>query len=171
VQPGYTQREGDRFRDLLREAGLVDAYRHFQRLRDEKRERDGPPPVGPREVSDAISTWSAMYDDKAMRIDHFLVSSALLADFHDVEILGRGANAKDPTLLGSDHCPMVLTFRSSAHDTAASQAVASGPSRMSPALRDNHGTHTMSLHACKLHVKSLVCFNSTSLTPLYRDRM
>jgi exodeoxyribonuclease III len=129
-QPGYTPLERERFRHLLREAGLVDAYRHFQALRDEEFA-----PVAPREIADPIFTWrgwpsrpgnvyNARYEDRGMRIDHFLVSRALLVDVADVEILGRGANAADPSFLGSDHCPMVLTFLAGALAAAAPQPAA-----------------------------------------------
>jgi exodeoxyribonuclease III len=89
---GFTLEERDKFTRIL-EAGFIDTFRHFYPDR-----------------TDAYSWWSNMPGVRernvGWRIDYFLASSRLASSLTDAEI--------DCHILGSDHCPIVLTLANKA---------------------------------------------------------
>ncbi|CBJ25517.1 conserved unknown protein [Ectocarpus siliculosus] len=110
-QPGCTPAEKRRHSRLLASGGgLVDAYRRLN-----------PVPAagagGARTEMEGM-TWrgtagnqvAAMgrYYGKGMRIDYFLLSTALAPRIKEVKVFGSGADRDG--FLGSDHCPLMLTL-------------------------------------------------------------
>jgi exodeoxyribonuclease III len=85
---GFTDEERGKFGSLL-ESGFIDTFRHFYPSKD-----------------DAFSWWSNMPGVRernvGWRIDYFLASERLAPSLVDAEI--------DSHILGSDHCPIVLTL-------------------------------------------------------------
>ena len=112
-QPGCTMHEQRRFRLLLEEAALVDAYRALH-----------PRGAGEGGREGAHFTWrgrpgrdvaeAGRFFGKGMRIDHVLVSGDVMDAVETVDICGTGRSCADPSFLGSDHCPMILRFRGGA---------------------------------------------------------
>lgn len=85
---GFTQEERDKMTSLL-DAGFIDTFRYFHPEKD-----------------DAFTWWSNMPGVRARnvgwRIDYFLASSRLAPLLVEASI--------DCDVLGSDHCPVVLTI-------------------------------------------------------------
>ncbi len=85
---GFTDEERAKLGTLL-SSGFCDSFRHFY-----------PDKTG------AYSWWSYMYNARqnnaGWRIDYFLVSDKLKDKMKDADIY--------PEILGSDHCPVVLTL-------------------------------------------------------------
>jgi AP endonuclease-1 len=83
---GFTQEERDGFTKLL-SLGFVDTFRHFY-----------------PELTGAYTFWSYMSNARAKnvgwRLDYFLVSQRFMKHVKD--------NVIRSTVLGSDHCPIVL---------------------------------------------------------------
>lgn len=84
---GFTEEERDKMTTLL-DAGFIDTFRYFYPEKD-----------------DAFTWWSNMPGVRARnvgwRIDYFLASSRLVPSLVEASI--------DCDVLGSDHCPIVLT--------------------------------------------------------------
>ncbi|CAN0306035.1 unnamed protein product [Ectocarpus sp. 6 AP-2014] len=110
-QPGCTPAEKRRHSRLLESGGgLVDAYRRLNPV----------PAAGARDAGTEMEgmTWrgtagnqvAAMgrYYGKGMRIDYFLLSTALAPRIKEVKVFGSGADRDG--FLGSDHCPVMLTL-------------------------------------------------------------
>jgi exodeoxyribonuclease-3 len=85
---GFTLEERERFTRLL-DAGFIDTFRHFYPERE-----------------DSFTWWSNMPGVRernvGWRIDYFLASSRLAPLLRDAQI--------DCHVMGSDHCPVVLTI-------------------------------------------------------------
>lgn len=100
-QPGCTSAERERLIEILRVGGLADLYRCKK-----------APKNGHDSLESAFS-WrgssDGKYYGKGMRIDHFFGSASLIASVESVANLGRGMDRKG--FLGSDHCPVLLTFK------------------------------------------------------------
>jgi len=103
-QPGVIPREQERFREMLRVGNLLDAYRvlhpKVNRLKDFTW-RGSPAAIG--------SLKRALYYEKGMRIDYFLVSSVMKDMILRAETCGRGKDREG--FLGSDHCPIILHLK------------------------------------------------------------
>jgi len=100
-QPGFTANEQARFRALLAEGGLVDAYRVLHPTANWMKDvtwRGSPGKEGPPE--------SGRYYAKGMRIDYVLVDRQLVSRVVRSEVLGSGAERHG--FLGSDHCPLLV---------------------------------------------------------------
>ncbi|CAE7035739.1 APE1L [Symbiodinium sp. CCMP2592] len=105
-QPGFTEGERRRFKELLVTGKLVDAYRRLHPS------DDVPSAAGP------YFTWRghppvhqtvAKYHGKGMRIDYALVAEEMLTRLEACDILGQGADRNG--FLGSDHCPLRCTLQ------------------------------------------------------------
>lgn len=126
-QPGFTEGERRRFKELLVTGRLVDAYRRLHPS------DDVPPAAGP------YFTWRghppvhqtvAKYHGKGMRIDYALVAEEMLARLEACDILGQGADRNG--FLGSDHCPLRCTLqKESSAGSPPSIAVVEQPSTLS----------------------------------------
>lgn len=107
-QPGFTLGERRRFRQLLEEGRLVDAYRRLHPV-------EGVPPAGGPHFtwrgSPPARQFAAKYHGKAMRIDYTLVSEELMPRVEEASILGHGADRHG--FMGSDHAPIRLTLGAS----------------------------------------------------------
>ena len=55
--------------------------------------------------------YTGPYFRHGMRIDHFLLSNSLKARLESCTIEGQGESHGDPSFMGSDHCPMLLTLK------------------------------------------------------------
>eukprot|EP00520_Triparma_pacifica_P010130 CAMPEP_0118652816 /NCGR_PEP_ID=MMETSP0785-20121206/11514_1 /TAXON_ID=91992 /ORGANISM="Bolidomonas pacifica, Strain CCMP 1866" /LENGTH=406 /DNA_ID=CAMNT_0006545347 /DNA_START=104 /DNA_END=1320 /DNA_ORIENTATION=+ len=111
-QPGCTPNEEKRFRNLLEKGGLKDVYRFLNPF---PRPKGGNLPYV--DITAPVFTWRGSpgkeskeigrYWRKGMRIDLLLASSSMIEGGIDaVQIVGAGEDNKDPTFLGSDHCPV-----------------------------------------------------------------
>ena len=121
---GFTPGERARFRTILAAGGLVDAYRTLHVA------ETAPDPES------AAFTWRgappanlpvARYYGRAMRIDHALLSAALVPRVQRCDILGRGRDRLG--FLGSDHSPIVLALGPAGEadaGAAPAQAAAAG---------------------------------------------
>eukprot|EP00177_Eucheuma_denticulatum_P004621 GFKZ01008409.1.p1 GENE.GFKZ01008409.1~~GFKZ01008409.1.p1 ORF type:complete len:404 (+),score=39.28 GFKZ01008409.1:128-1213(+) len=92
-QPGCTDAERRRFREILEDGNLMDAYRELV-------------------AADYTQfTWrgntTGIHAGRGMRIDHCIVSRDLKESIRQVEVTGHGANRVG--FLGSDHCPLFIT--------------------------------------------------------------
>lgn len=96
-QPGCTDRERERFESILKEGGLVDAYRgiHGDAHRSEEMTWRGAP--------------TGMHGGRGMRIDHCVVSEDLLTSIDNVTVLGRAERRVG--FIGSDHCPLLICYQ------------------------------------------------------------
>lgn len=87
-KPGFSKQEREGFNNIVA-AGFVDSFRHFY---PEKKE--------------AYTWWSyrggARAKNVGWRIDYFCLSSVLVDRLEDASILAE--------VLGSDHCPVEITF-------------------------------------------------------------
>lgn len=92
-QPGCTPNERSRFQQILRDGDMVDAYREMTGTLD-----------------NSGLTWrgqtTGKHAGRGMRIDHCIVSEALLESIDSVKITGHGFDRIG--FLGSDHCPVVI---------------------------------------------------------------
>lgn len=55
--------------------------------------------------------YTGPYFRHGMRIDHFLLSNGLKPRLQSCTIEGKGESYGDPSFMGSDHCPMLLTLK------------------------------------------------------------
>ncbi|KJP89737.1 hypothetical protein AK88_00697 [Plasmodium fragile] len=115
-QPGCTDFERKNFMGILSAGDLVDSYRHLANLDISKKGETGKGATdkGTRDINDNIYTWRCPFlmgksCNKAMRIDHFIVSRAFMPHVEKVEIHGYSVFHKN--FYGSDHCPVILHLR------------------------------------------------------------
>ncbi|CAA9988009.1 AP endonuclease (DNA-[apurinic or apyrimidinic site] lyase), putative [Plasmodium knowlesi strain H] len=114
-QPGCTDFERKNFRGILSAGDLIDSYRHLANLRANK----GEPGKATHnravsDINDNIYTWRCPFlmgksCNKAMRIDHFIVSRDFMPNVENVEI--HGYSVFHNNFYGSDHCPVILHLR------------------------------------------------------------
>ncbi|GAB66275.1 AP endonuclease, partial [Plasmodium cynomolgi strain B] len=124
-QPGCTDFERKNFRGILSAGDLIDSYRHLAKLRGNKGgavkgepAKGEPLKVTPGKVTgdinDNIYTWRCPFlmgksCNKAMRIDHFIVSRDFMPNVESVDI--HGYSVFHNNFYGSDHCPVILRLR------------------------------------------------------------
>ncbi|CRG99871.1 AP endonuclease (DNA-[apurinic or apyrimidinic site] lyase), putative [Plasmodium relictum] len=109
-QPGCTDFERKNFQKILTSGDLVDSYRYFQNLKSEK----GNNNKNKSNINENIYTWRCPFligklCNKAMRIDHFIVSKNFLKNIEKVEI--HGYSVFHNNFYGSDHCPVILYLK------------------------------------------------------------
>ncbi|ANQ07847.1 DNA-(apurinic or apyrimidinic site) lyase [Plasmodium coatneyi] len=114
-QPGCTDFERKNFMGILSAGDLIDSYRHLANQRTDKgAPGKATPGKGVRDVNDNIYTWRCPFlmgksCNKAMRIDHFIVSRGFMPNVENVEI--HGYSVFHNNFYGSDHCPVILHLR------------------------------------------------------------
>lgn len=109
-QPGCTDAERERFRRILADGDMVDAYRHVN--------SDG---VGPEYAFSWRGAMTGIESGRGMRIDHCITTRSLLKMISDVSITGHGADRNG--FLGSDHSPLLIRL-----DAANAEKLASNTS-------------------------------------------
>jgi len=114
-QPGFTANEQARFSELLRDGGLVDAYRLRHPTSSWQEDVTWRGTAGAHGVPEA-----GRYYGKGMRIDYLLVAHNLADRVESADVLGSG-NDRDG-FLGSDHCPLLLQLLAAQSPAAAPQA-------------------------------------------------
>ncbi|SBS83191.1 AP endonuclease (DNA-[apurinic or apyrimidinic site] lyase), putative [Plasmodium ovale curtisi] len=112
-QPGCTDFERKNFRKIMTAGNLVDSYRYLNRDITNGGEitNAGKNAQTKHNINDNIYTWRCPFligkqCNKAMRIDHFIVSKNFLTRVEKVEIHGYGVSHNN--FYGSDHCPVIL---------------------------------------------------------------
>ena len=122
-QNGVSPNERRGFAELLRRGGLVDAFRHHHPA-----PAGCPPPDPFADDTFSYRGWPgnderdpafAKYYRRGMRIDHALVSAALLPRVVACNILGAGGSCAGAGFMGSDHAPIVLCLARGASPRAA----------------------------------------------------
>ncbi|KAI4839024.1 DNA-(apurinic or apyrimidinic site) lyase [Plasmodium brasilianum] len=117
-QPGCTDFERKNFKKILTSGDLVDSYRYLQNLKEKNAETESsknPIDVSKKSnINDNIYTWRCPFllgkqSNKAMRIDHFIVSKNFLNRVDNVEI--HGYSVFHNNFYGSDHCPVILYLK------------------------------------------------------------
>lgn len=122
-QPGCTDAERRNFQQILNEGDLVDSWRYFQNeIKKKEKEENGSQQTEQYKngtpnfniINENIYTWRCAFNigtrhNKAMRIDHFVISKHLLPKVEKVEIHGYGVDHKN--FYGSDHCPVILKLK------------------------------------------------------------
>ncbi|CRG95284.1 AP endonuclease (DNA-[apurinic or apyrimidinic site] lyase), putative [Plasmodium gallinaceum] len=108
-QPGCTDFERKNFKKILSSGDLVDSYRYFQNLKSNKEDNKNK-----LNINENIYTWRCPFRigklcNKAMRIDHFIVSKNFLKNIEKVEI--HGYSVFHNNFYGSDHCPVILYLK------------------------------------------------------------
>jgi len=118
-QPGVTKNERIRFEHMVQEGNLVDIYREFENQGkfEERFQKYDQNITAPRftwrgHPGKAGNPMAGKFFMKGMRIDHVLVSKGLMNNVEDIEICGQGKGSNDPSFMGSDHCPLLLSIRS-----------------------------------------------------------
>ncbi|SOV20805.1 AP endonuclease (DNA-[apurinic or apyrimidinic site] lyase), putative [Plasmodium sp. DRC-Itaito] len=111
-QPGCTDFERKNFQKILNAGNLVDSYRYLQNIKqneDKKNNIQHTP-----NINDNIYTWRCPFllgksCNKAMRIDHFIVSKEFLNRINKIHI--QGFSVFHNNFYGSDHCPVILYLK------------------------------------------------------------
>ncbi|SOV73863.1 AP endonuclease (DNA-[apurinic or apyrimidinic site] lyase), putative [Plasmodium sp. gorilla clade G3] len=111
-QPGCTDFERKNFQKILTAGNLVDSYRYLQNIKqieDKKNNIKHTP-----NINDNIYTWRCPFllgksCNKAMRIDHFIVSKEFLNRINKIHI--QGFSVFHNNFYGSDHCPVILYLK------------------------------------------------------------
>ena len=110
-QPGFTANERRRFDALVKDAGLVDAYRFLHGDAEMRMTWFGHPGV----------TQVGKYRGKGMRLDYFFVDDGDFAPRLNVESCAQAtdgisvaelAERPDRAFFGSDHCAVLLRLKS-----------------------------------------------------------
>ncbi|ETW52269.1 exodeoxyribonuclease III [Plasmodium falciparum Palo Alto/Uganda] len=111
-QPGCTDFERKNFQKILTAGNLVDSYRYLQniKLNEDKKNNIKHTP----NINDNIYTWRCPFllgksCNKAMRIDHFIVSKEFLNRINKIHI--QGFSVFHNNFYGSDHCPVILYLK------------------------------------------------------------
>ncbi|SCL98122.1 AP endonuclease (DNA-[apurinic or apyrimidinic site] lyase), putative [Plasmodium chabaudi chabaudi] len=109
-QPGCTDAERKNFKTILKNGDLVDSYRYFENYKI----KNDPTYKKKTNINDNIYTWRCPFligksCNRAMRIDHFIVSKSLLDKIENVEI--HGYSVSHTNFYGSDHCPVILNMK------------------------------------------------------------
>ncbi|CAD2086061.1 AP endonuclease (DNA-[apurinic or apyrimidinic site] lyase), putative [Plasmodium vinckei lentum] len=109
-QPGCTDAERKNFKTILKNGDLVDSYRYFENYKI----KNDPTYKKKTNINDNIYTWRCPFligksCNRAMRIDHFIVSKNLLDKIENVEI--HGYSVSHTNFYGSDHCPVILNMK------------------------------------------------------------
>ncbi|GAW80762.1 AP endonuclease (DNA-[apurinic or apyrimidinic site] lyase) [Plasmodium gonderi] len=119
-QPGCTDFERKNFKNILSAGDLIDSYRYLANLKKKAEEVDikknGTPinnnkSSGKSTINENIYTWRCPFQigkscNKAMRIDHFIISRDFMPKVEKVDIHGYGVFHNN--FYGSDHCPVIL---------------------------------------------------------------
>ncbi|VEV54953.1 AP endonuclease (DNA-[apurinic or apyrimidinic site] lyase), putative [Plasmodium vinckei vinckei] len=109
-QPGCTDAERKNFKTILKNGDLVDSYRYFENYKI----KNDPTYKKKTNINDNIYTWRCPFligksCNRAMRIDHFIVSKSLLDKIENIEI--HGYSVSHTNFYGSDHCPVILNMK------------------------------------------------------------
>lgn len=100
---GCTKAERMRFKQLMSDASLIDAWKSLHPL-------NGSNEYDPEKNN---FTWrgsdSGKFKQTAMRLDHVILSSSLESKLIDCKILGHGFHKEG--FLGSDHCPLKVVLK------------------------------------------------------------
>ncbi|CXH99956.1 AP endonuclease (DNA-[apurinic or apyrimidinic site] lyase), putative [Plasmodium berghei] len=109
-QPGCTDAERANFKTILKNGDLIDSYRYFENYKI----KNDPTYKRKTNINDNIYTWRCPFligksCNRAMRIDHFIVSKNLLNQIENIEI--HGYSVFHTNFYGSDHCPVILNMK------------------------------------------------------------
>ena len=136
-QPGFTLVERRRFNEILVAGGLADAFRHLH-----------PTKKAWTYMGHPGSNVPGKYRGRGMRIDHFVVSRALLPRVISVEIPSSELSLQQQTqrvgFLGSDHAPILLRLAQGPPPAAgaggsAREGVGAGEAASAAEIREGGG--------------------------------